>query len=225
MVILLKKTIFILISILLLFFSFTQGIALNKKKQVFTGIVIVIDPGHGGNDPGARTKEVDEDKLNLQISLKLKEKLEKLGASVVLTRNDDYDLAQAGASNIKKSDMKERAKILDQENVALFLSIHGNISLDKKCSGAVVYYRIDDEISKQLAQCIMDELKPVTSSRYQIKKGDFYLLNNTNTLGVLIETGFLSNPQDLKKLQQNDYQSQLAEAIIDGIYHFLKPVL
>lgn len=225
MVILLKKTIFIFISLFLIFFSFTQSIALDKKKEVFTGIVIVIDPGHGGNDPGARTKEVDEDILNLQISLKLKEKLEKMGASVILTRDGDYDLAQADASNIKKSDMKERAKILDQDNVTLFLSIHGNISLDRKCSGAVVYYRIDDEISKQLAQCIMDELKITTSSRYEIKKGDFYLLNNTSNLGVLIETGFLSNPQDLKKLQQSDYQSQLAEAILNGIYHFLKPVL
>lgn len=223
--ILLKKTIFIFISLFLIFFSFTQSIALDKKKEVFTGIVIVIDPGHGGNDPGARTKEVDEDILNLQISLKLKEKLEKMGASVILTRDKDYDLAQADASNIKKSDMKERAKILDQDNVTLFLSIHGNISLDRKCSGAVVYYRIDDEISKQLAQYIMDELKITTSSRYEIKKGDFYLLNNTSNLGVLIETGFLSNPQDLKKLQQSDYQSQLAEAILNGIYHFLKPVL
>lgn len=225
MVILLKKTIFIFFSLFLIFFSFTQSIALDKKKEVFTGIVIVIDPGHGGNDPGARTKEVDEDILNLQISLKLKEKLEKMGASVILTRDKDYDLAQADASNIKKSDMKERAKILDQDNVTLFLSIHGNISLDRKCSGAVVYYRIDDEISKQLAQYIMDELKITTSSRYEIKKGDFYLLNNTSNLGVLIETGFLSNPQDLKKLQQSDYQSQLAEAILNGIYHFLKPVL
>lgn len=223
--ILLKKTIFIFISLFLIFFSFTQSIALDKKKEVFTGIVIVIDPGHGGNDPGARTKEVDEDILNLQISLKLKEKLEKMGASVILTRDKDYDLAQADASNIKKSDMKERAKILDQDNVTLFLSIHGNISLDRKCSGAIVYYRIDDEISKQLAQYIMDELKITTSSRYEIKKGDFYLLNNTSNLGVLIETGFLSNPQDLKKLQQSDYQSQLAEAILNGIYHFLKPVL
>lgn len=225
MVILLKKTLFIFISALLLLFSFTQSIAQDKKRQAFKGLVIVIDPGHGGNDPGARTKEIDEDILNLQISLKLKEKLQEMGASVILTRDDDYDLAQADASNIKRSDMQERAKILNQDNVTLFLSIHGNISLDKKCSGAVVYYRIDDENSKQLAQCIMDELKETTSSRYQIKKGDFYLLNNTNTLGVLIETGFLSNSQDLKKLQQPDYQEKLAKSILNGIFQFLKPIL
>lgn len=198
-----------------------RAIALMGAQRL-KGTVIVIDPGHGGKDPGARAGSVDEDILNLQISLKLKEILKAAGAEVIMTRDDDYDLAPEGADNIKRADMKERAAVLDQENVTLFISVHGNISLDTSVSGAEVYYRAEDDNSQYLAECILNRLKEVTGSRFQVKKGDFYLLNNTSTLGVLVEVGFLSNAADLKKLQDDKYQEELAYGIFEGINDFLK---
>ncbi len=191
-------------------------------SQPLKGTVIAIDPGHGGYDPGARKSNVDEDLLNLQISLKLKEVLTAAGAMVIMTRDADYDLAPEAADNIKKADLKERAEVLNQDNITLFISIHGNISFDQSCHGAEAYYRINDENSKNLATAILNRLRPLTDSRFQPKKGDFYLLNQTTTLGVLIETGFLSNASDLKKLQDPQYQEDLAYGIYEGINDFLK---
>lgn len=201
--------------------NFQRAIALIGT-QPLKGTVIVIDPGHGGKDPGARAGKIDEDILNLDISLKLKEFLVSGGATVILTRDNDYDLAPEGADNIKRADMKERALVMNSENVTLFISIHGNISLDRNCHGAEVYYRANDETSQQLAQLILERLRPISDSRFQPKKGDFYLLNNTTTLGVLVETGFLSNSKDLANLQNKQYQEDLAYAIFQGINDFLK---
>lgn len=201
--------------------SFDKAIAIMSAQRL-KGTVIVIDPGHGGKDPGARSGSIDEDGINLEISLKLREILTSAGATVIMTRDEDYDLASESATNIKREDMQQRAEVLNQDNVTLFISIHGNISLDQSCSGAEAYYRQGDENSKNLATCILNRLKTVTGSRFQPKKGDFYLLNQTQTLGVLIEVGFLSNPSDLKRMQQASYQEELAYGIFEGINDFLK---
>jgi len=210
--------VFILIN---LFSPVNHALALIGRMPL-KGTVIAIDPGHGGKDPGARTPSIDEDIINLDISLKLRTLLEAAGASVIMTRDADYDLAPSDVNNVKRADMKERAAVLNQENITLFISIHGNISLDRTCHGAEVYYRINDENSRQLAESILNQLRPITDSRFLTKKGDFYLLNNTNTLGVLVETGFLSNAEDLKKLKTEKYQEEIAFGIFEGILDFLK---
>ena len=183
---------------------------------------IVIDAGHGGNDPGARISGQDEDEINLDLVLKLADYLERAGAEVRLTRAEDVDLSDEGVSNIKRSDLQHRAEILNQDDVTLFISIHCNTSGDQRCQGSQVYYRINDAVSKKLADDIQMNLKQITGSKYIPASGDFYLLNETFNLGVLVEVGFLTNAQDFEQLKKDNYREDLAFGIYKGISQFLE---
>lgn len=199
----------------------TKAFALMMDQNL-KGTVIVLDAGHGGNDPGARVSGQDEDEINLDLVLKLADCLEKAGAEVRLTRTEDVDLSDEGVSNIKRSDLQHRAEILNAEDVTLFISIHCNTSGDQRCQGSQVYYRINDKISQQLADTIQLQMKEVTGSKYIPASGDFYLLNETDNLGVLVEVGFLTNIQDLTQLKTEDYREELAFSIYKGISQFLE---
>ncbi len=199
-------------------FERTLTVSLN---QTLLGTTIILDAGHGGKDPGATVGGVNEDEINLAIVLELKELLIASGANVILTRDGDYDLAPDDATNVKQADFEKRVEILNDSSATLFISIHGNISLDQQCKGAEAYYRIDDINSEQLATSILHHLKEVSESHFLPKKGDFYLLNNTSTVGALIEVGFLSNSTDLARLQTTPYQEEIAFAIYQGINDFL----
>lgn len=195
------------------------------SDRTLNGTYIVIDAGHGGNDPGARVDGQDEDEINLDLSKKLAVILEKAGATVELIRSDDYDLADEDAKNIKRSDMKHRADVINQNHVTLFVSIHCNTSADQRCCGSQVYYRKEDENSRKLADQIQHRLKDITESNYIPASADFYLLNETETLGVLVEAGFMTNSKDLNKLQDENYRANLAYAIYLGIHDFLEILL
>lgn len=203
---------------------FVQAIAV-MNNQSLQGTKIVIDAGHGGKDPGARVSNQDEDQINLDLALKLKNVLEKAGAYVELTRYTDDDLSDENAENVKRSDMKHRAEMLNQHDVTLFISIHCNTSADQRCSGSQVYYRKNDEQSRKLADSIQSRLREITESKYIPASGDFYLLNETKNVGVLVEAGFLTNEQDLKKLQTEKYREELAFGIYMGIRDYLRIML
>ena len=192
------------------------------SDQNLKGTVIVLDAGHGGNDPGARISGQDEDEINLDLVLKLADYLERAGAEVRLTRAEDVDLSDEGVSNIKRSDLQHRAEILNQDDVTLFISIHCNTSGDQRCQGSQVYYRTNDAVSKKLADDIQMNLKQITGSKYIPASGDFYLLNETFNLGVLVEVGFLTNAQDFEQLKKDNYREDLAFGIYKGISQFLE---
>ena len=198
----------------------TKAFALMIDQNL-KGTVIVLDAGHGGNDPGARVSGQDEDEINLDLVLKLADYLERAGAEVRLTRSDDVDLSDEGVSNIKRSDLQHRAEILNTEDVTLFISIHCNTSGDQRCQGSQVYYRMNDRISQKLADTIQLHLKEVTGSKYIPASGDFYLLNETDNLGVLVEVGFLTNAHDFEQLKDDTHRENLAYAIYEGISDFL----
>lgn len=189
--------------------------------QNLKGTVIVLDAGHGGNDPGARVSGQDEDEINLDLVLRLASFLEKAGAEVRLTRSGDVDLADENADSIKKSDMQHRKDILNQKDVTLFISIHCNTSGDQRCTGSQVYYRKHDKTSQKLADTIQSYLKQTTGSKYIPASGDFYLLNETDNLGVLVEVGFLTNAHDFEQLKDDTHRENLAYAIYEGISDFL----
>ena len=199
----------------------TKTFALMSDQNL-KGTVIVLDAGHGGNDPGARISGQDEDEINLDLVLKLADYLERAGAEVRLTRAEDVDLSDKGVSNIKRSDLQHRAEILNQDDVTLFISIHCNTSGDQRCQGSQVYYRINDAVSKKLADDIQMNLKQITGSKYIPASGDFYLLNETFNLGVLVEVGFLTNAQDFEQLKKDNYREDLAFGIYKGISQFLE---
>ena len=110
------------------------------------GKIVYLDAGHGGVDPGAFYENVYEKDINLEITLKLRDNLEKLGATVYLTRNDDYDLSNPNANLRKRSDLGNRAKMINDSNANLYLSIHLNSMANTKWSGAQVFY---DDINEK----------------------------------------------------------------------------
>ena len=202
----------VLIVILLVSISMVYQIHSDNHK-IIEKYVVVIDPGHGGMDQGASRDGVYEEDINFQVALYLKQLLEANDITVVMTRTTDVDLANDTSDNRKREDLKQRVSIMDTANV--FVSIHMNISDDIRVVGSQVFY--GSEQSLVLADMIQDELKKLNQSKFHSKKGDYYILNQTKAIGVIVECGFLSNVNERKRLQDTKYQEQLAYAICKGI--------
>lgn len=203
--------------------SFEKAITVFNNNDL-VGITVVIDAGHGGVDPGSSRANVIEDEINLSIAKKLERILKEAGAEVIMIRDEDEDLAEEGASSKKQSDLQARVEIMNQEKVTFFISLHGNISLDNRVHGAQVYYQSDNEQSMIIAECVQQALKQTTSSKFIIKKGDYYILNNTVNPGILVEYGFLSNAEEREKLKSEQYQEKIAYNIYEGIEAYLKKI-
>ena len=190
--------------------------AVSSKRN---GICIVLDAGHGGRDGGCVgvNGSVEKD-LNLKYTLKLKEKLVGYGYKIVLTRNNDDGLYSPLATNKKVSDMNVRMKKIKEVNPNLVVSIHMNSFADKSVCGANCFYKIDDEASINCANLIQKSLFKQCSVRSEsAKKGDYFMLNCSYYTSVLIECGFLSNPEEEQKLNSNEYLEQFTNAVADGI--------
>lgn len=203
--------------------TITNGI-ISKAYRPYKGIVIVLDSGHGGKDDGARNQGVIEQQLNLQITLKLKEQLEALGMKVILTREDENDLASLNATNRKREDMERRIEIINQHKVDFFISIHMNAYADTSVKGSQIFYNREDEDSHVFASAIQEEIVKVSDSKMEIKTGDYYILKNSNKIGILLECGFISNAEDRSKLTDEKYQIAFCRSIKQGIMNFLKEV-
>lgn len=192
----------------------------NEFYAPLSGITIVLDAGHGGKDQGAQVENVKEQEINLLLTQKLKTKLEDAGAKVVLTRDGAYDLASEGASNRKKEDMKNRVAIINEEASDLFISIHLNSYPNTSIQGAHAFYKKEDEASKQFANIIQKYFNDVTKLEKDVKTGDYYILNNANKVGVLVECGFISNAQERAKLITDSYQEELAEVLYKSVLEY-----
>lgn len=187
---------------------------------------VICDAGHGEPDGGAvganGTLEKD---INLAITLKLQEVLESSGINVILTRTGDSGL-HGGIGSIrgmKLTDMHKRLEIINNSNADLFLSVHMNSFSDKSVSGVHVFYGEKYESVKPLAEKIMDNTAAVSGAqRHDVKAAEktLYLIKNSNIPSVLVECGFLSNPDEEKKLNDETYQSKLAWAIGKSIIQY-----
>jgi len=184
--------------------------------------VIIVDSGHGGYDVGAvgilGTREKD---ITLQVAERLARRLSRDGALVVLTREEDKDFVTPGPGTNKKRDLDARLEIIERKNPEIVVSIHVN-SFGSQWSGAQTFFRPGSEQSAELARLIQAELKAATNTnREAITIDTSYLLNNINVPGCIVELGFLSNPQEEKRLIDPAYQEQLAEAIYRGILRYM----
>lgn len=197
------------------FISFPVHAEASNKK------VILVDPGHGGKDPGAVTKSgTIEKEVNLNISLKLKSALEKRDFKVEMTRDKDLALSGEGRKFIKREDLVNRCKLKDGE-CDLFISIHQNMFEQSKYSGAQVWYSKNAE-SKILAKLIQDNIRnniDKENDRVEKPANDSYkiLRCNDDLPSVIVECGFLSNPSEEQKLKDEAYQNKMAECIADSI--------
>lgn len=192
-----------------------------SSSQLLNQRVIVLDPGHGGLDNGASIAGVDEDELNLEISFALKEELESRGATVYMTRTDDQDMTRRDYNYSKQDDMYLRALKIDEYQPDLFLSIHLNSSNSSAWGSQVFYYKKSED-GKRLADSIHNQMKTLTGTRKNISSSSFYILRATQSLGVLIECGFLSNANERGQLKSLSYHKKLATVISDGIQDYFQ---
>ena len=180
--------------------------------------VVVIDAGHGGNDPGkVGVNNALEKDINLQIAEKVKTYLEKNGIEVVMTREDDV------MEDTKLEDMKKRVALINKTNPAITVSIHQNSYSDSSVKGAQVFYYTGSEKSKEAASLMQEELRKIDNENTrQIKdNNNFYMLKKTEVPTIIVECGFLSNSGEAEKLVSEQYQDQMAEAICSGILTWL----
>ncbi len=208
-------------------FTFSSEIELEVEEVVEqSGKVIVIDPGHGGYDPGkVGISGYYEKDINLQVSHKLKSCLERSGHGVVLTREIDEDLDGIPDKFHKGADMRARKDIIVQSKPDVVVSVHQNAFSDAKIKGAQVFYYNDKSPSKLLAQYVQDSVRDEVdpSNTRQIKNSDsYFLLKCTNIPSIIIECGFLTNPEEERMLRSDEYQDKVANAICKGINEFLQ---
>ena len=207
----------LLLSISLFDYSYAKERNYSLKNKI-----IYIDPGHGGNDPGAMYKDVLEKDINLEISKLLKTELNKKGATVYLTRNGDYDLSVPNTINNKRSDLSRRGNVINKSNCDLFLSIHLNAESYSSWHGAQAFYNSKLKENKEIAKIFQNLFKEKLNSDRNYKKDNtLYLQNRITRPGVLLELGFLSNPNERYLLQTDSYQKKIVNVIIEGVELYL----
>lgn len=187
---------------------------------------IVVDSGHGGIDPGKVSADGAYEKdINLAIALKLRNELQKRDCQVVMTRESDEGLYDSSASNKKMSDMKKRIEIMNNSKPDLIISIHQNSFSDTISKGAQVFYQASSETGKALAETLQSiwksKLDP-DNNRQCKANNDYYLLQHSEATMVIVECGFMSNPGEAAQLQTEEYQSQIAAVLADGVIEYLE---
>lgn len=191
---------------------------------------IVIDAGHGGEDGGAvGVNGLVEKDINLAIALALAEDLKANNFDVVLVRDGDYSVGDQSLSTVaerKRSDTKRRVSLVEETGDCLLVSIHQNQFSQSQYSGAQMFYSPNNEESAQLAECIrqsvVSSLQPENTRQNKEAGEEIYLLTHCQVPAVLVECGFLSNPQEAELLGQETYQNDMAAAIYNGIIDFLE---
>lgn len=186
---------------------------------------VVIDAGHGGDDPGkVGINNALEKDINLQIALLLKEFLEEQDVEVILTRQGEEGLYDADASNKKVQDMKRRIAIIEEAQPDVTVSVHQNSYPEEYVHGAQVFYYAGSKEGQALADAIQKQLieKVDPDNSRQIKANDsYYLLKKTGIPIVIVECGFLSNQVEAEKLCTKQYRERVAWAIHMGILQYL----
>lgn len=191
---------------------------------------VVIDVGHGGEDGGAVAPDgtVEKD-LNLSVALKLRDILNLYGVNIIMTRTEDISIYSESAKDIrhkKISDIHNRFKIMQDNPDALFVSVHQNKFSSPAQFGTQVFYSKNTASSKRLAECIQKSvvkaLQPENKRVVKPSGSEIYLLYNAKTTAVLVECGFISNKNELEKLKNDSYQTQMAICIADGIINYLQ---
>lgn len=185
-------------------------------------ITIVIDPGHGGKDPGANSSvisSINEKELTLKVAEKLYEKLQATDYEVLMTRNSDEYIK-----------LLDRAQLSNENNSELFLSIHFNSSDENKSAkGIEVLYASEKNViiktaeQKHFAKCLLNSLIDITgsSSRGIKNRPDLIVLNKTKNVSALAELGFLSNSSDMDSIMNDEYLDLLAQGLFNGIQDYV----
>ncbi|SHK19887.1 N-acetylmuramoyl-L-alanine amidase family protein [Desulforamulus aeronauticus] len=198
---------------------------ITSMSYVLANKLIVVDPGHGGRDPGKiGVSGVPEKAINLEVSKRLAMVLGQMGAAVILTRDTDIDLsddATPGWQGKKRQDLSRRADRANERNADLYISIHCNAFPSAREHGAQVFSHPESGQSKILAECIQKEMTTILgNTKRQAKQVDYYALRKTKMPAAIVEIGFVTNPEEDKLLQDPLYQSKVAWSIAAGIIKY-----
>lgn len=200
--------------------TFSENVPIKRKHH------IIIDAGHGGEDGGTTScSGILESKLNLEIALRLNNLLQFLGYETSMIRRTDISVYTKGGSLAQKkvSDLKERVRIVNETENGILLSIHQNHYSDGRYKGAQVFYagtEWSEELARNLQMLLTSTVNP-GSNRMCKKSQGIYLMEHIHRPGILIECGFLSNPEEEALLRTESYQKKLCAVIAAGINQFL----
>ena len=190
-------------------------------NNIQTRKTVIIDPGHGGIDVG--TVGIDgslEKNINLSISLDLYEFLMVSGINTVLTRDGDYEMYRAGEQRTK-SDLYNRMDYINSVPDSILISIHQNHFENEAEWGTQVWYSPNDEISPTIADKILNSVKkniqPENKRENKVSDNSYYILYKAQKPSVMVECGFVSNENENKRLQDKEYQRDMAYSILVGI--------
>ena len=205
--------------------------ALPASTEVTDRPVIVLDAGHGGVDSGAVGKSgVLEKDVNLSVVKHLQKLLELSGFKTVLTRSEDvsiYDPGVEGIRNQKLSDMDNRLEIIQSYPDSVFLCIHQNNYTDPQYFGGQMFYNNNNPDNRTLAQIMQNrfaQLQPGNDREIKLSGDELFLLKSNPNPSLMIECGFLSNPEEEAKLATDEYQQKLAFTIYSGLLEYLDAV-
>lgn len=191
-----------------------------SAQKVEVNKLVVLDPGHGGRDPGkVGSEDILEKDLNLAIAKKVKKILKKDGMEVIMTREKDEMLCSEDTQNKKVEDLKNRIEVINCNKPAITISIHQNSYSDETVKGTQIFYFTHSVEGKEAAEIMQEEfLSDFPNNIRELKANDtYYLLKKTEVPTLIVECGFLSNYEEAKLLSQEEYQSKMAETIAKGI--------
>ena len=197
----------------------------TRMQNELSGYTVVIDAGHGGMDPGkVGAGQILEKDVNLAVASRVRGYLEENRIQVVMTRTSDIMLGDSSSSSRKQQDMRERIRIIEDTVPDIVVSIHQNSFQEASSRGAQVFYYEGSQKGQELAEILQSELiSSVDSTNHRKAKADhsYYLLKKSAYTTVIVECGFLSNPEVAQKLSEKEYQDKMAQAIARGIIKYL----
>ena len=207
------KKILIILSLCLILF-----ITSAKASLPLSGKTFILDPGHGGKDSGTSSNNILEKDINLSISKVLEQELIKNGASVIMTRDGDYDLGSPNNERRKKSDFDNRIDLINNSNANMYLSIHTNYLNNTSYYGGQIFYLGNN--NKKIAEKIQAQINTLGYARECKTIPNVYMYRQLKINGVLVEVGFLSNARERKLLVNENYQKKISQLIVKGLINY-----
>lgn len=234
MIVLVKKSNITLIILIFLLSIAVYSLNLGGEEATPASSVptlgtVIVDAGHGGEDPGKVSgySGVNEKDLNLTIANLLADQLEDAGYRVIMTRKEDKLIYKEGTTDItdkRRQDLTRRKEMMDNGGADIVVSIHMNDFSQSKYYGAQVFYPPESEKSKLLAvnvqKALRQDVDPSNMREALLKSTPIVILRNLKTPTIVIECGFLSNQQEEQKLRSENYQLSVARAIKSGIDNY-----
>lgn len=215
----------VIIVTLMFVFGVYQAVSVASPRPQIT---VVIDAGHGGIDGGVTGIKtgVKESDLNLKIAFILAKQFKNANVNVILTRKTKYALYDMNANNLKKQDFERRKKIIEDANPTVVVSIHMNYYKSSSRRGSQVFFDGTNSQSRILGNTVQYTLNnninyPYIHRNFSALPGDYFIINCTTNPSIIVECGFLSNPEDEKLLTTESYREYLSYQIFSGIMAYI----